>query len=132
MFPHEDPGQLGPHHDWHPFDLGGMAYIQKVEPYSGGTTLWPGSHLRLLPLLPNEQACGFYTNEAYVAEKTKIIEEVQPVEITGGEGDFLFFHPCMIHSRGLNSVVHGSGDLRIASPQDFQRSRAASHLMSVS
>jgi hypothetical protein len=129
MFPHEEPGKLGPHHDWHPFDLGGMAYIGHVAPYSGGTTLWPGSHLRLLPHLPNEQACGFYTNDAYVEAKNAAIEEVQPVEITGGPGDFLFFHPCMIHSRGLNSVVHGSGELRIASPQDFQRSRQPSNLM---
>ena len=43
--------------------------------------------------------------------------QVQPVEITGDAGDFMFFHPCMIHSRGLNSSRHGSGDLRIASPQ---------------
>ena len=32
------------------------------------------SHLkRLQPLLPNEQACGFHSNDAYVAEKAKII-----------------------------------------------------------
>lgn len=36
MFPHADPGNLGPHHDWHPFDLGGMAYISAVAPFSGG------------------------------------------------------------------------------------------------
>jgi hypothetical protein len=33
----------------------------------------------------------------------------------------MFFHPCMIHSRGLNSSRHGSGDLRIASPQVRER-----------
>lgn len=36
IFPHADPGNLGPHHDWHPFDLGGMAYISAVAPFSGG------------------------------------------------------------------------------------------------
>lgn len=76
MFPHDDPGVLGPHHDWHPFDLGGMAYISAVAPYSGGTTLWPGSHLRLQAKLPNEQASGFYANADYLAERDAIIETV--------------------------------------------------------
>ena len=43
MFPHEKPGDLGPHHDWHPFDLGGMAYISAVAPFSGGT-FTPGAY----------------------------------------------------------------------------------------
>lgn len=129
MFPKSEPGGLSPHHDWHPFDLGGMALISRVEPYSGGTTLWPCSHSRLQALLPNEQGCGFYPNDDYVAERDDIIANCQPIELTGSAGDFLFFHPCMIHSRGLNSAAHGSGMPRIASPQDFQRCRPRSNLM---
>ena len=68
-----------------------MAYISRVEPYSGGTTLYPSSHTRLQALLPNEQGCGFYPNEAYVAERDDIIANCQPVEITGDAGDFMFF-----------------------------------------
>jgi len=108
MFPKSEPGTLSPHHDWHPFDLGGMAYISRVEPYSGGTTLYPTSHTRLQALLPNEQGCGFYSNEDYVAERDDIIANCQPVEITGDAGDFMFFrtsnHPRTKHAAARAAV----------------------------
>lgn len=42
-----------------------------------GTTVWPGSHIRLQATLPNEQACGFVANEAYALERDAIIEQVR-------------------------------------------------------
>lgn len=42
-----------------------------------GTTVWPGSHIRLQRTLPNEQACGFVANEAYTLERDAIIEQVR-------------------------------------------------------
>ena len=48
-------GQLGPHHDNNPFDLGGVIYCSDVaNPKSGGYTVWPGSHQLLYRGLSDE------------------------------------------------------------------------------
>ena len=121
MFAHTEPGTLSPHHDYHPFDLGGLIYIDDVAPNSGGTTLWPQSHRALQQVLPYPQQCGMHSSTEYEATLERVKAEIVPVEVTGGAGDTLFFHPAMVHSRGLNSAATGSGQLRIASPQDWQR-----------
>jgi hypothetical protein len=125
LFPKSEPElpQLNPHHDYHPFDLGGMIYLSEVGPGSGGTALWPGSHLRILRTLPCEQRSGFQPTEEYHAAVHSAKRKIQPVEICGGVGDVLFFHPALLHSGGINSARDGNGGIRIASPQDFQRCR---------
>jgi hypothetical protein len=114
---------LSPHHDYHPMDLGGMIYLSEIGAHSGGTTLWPGSHLDILRTLPHEQRFGFQPTSAYHAAVQAAKGSITPVEIIGSPGDVLFFHPALLHSGGVNSAADGNGQIRISSPQDFQRSR---------
>lgn len=63
--------------------------LRGTEQFVGvaGTTLWPGSHVRLQRTLPNEQACGFVENEAYILERDAIIEQVRRLTVVPSETD---------------------------------------------
>jgi hypothetical protein len=124
LFPKTDPGKPGPHHDSIPCDLFAMLYLSDVRPRSGGTIVWPASHRMLYEGLDYEQRHGFSPNAGYAPMLDHIKVNVQPVELVGAAGDVCFFHPSLIHSGGLNHAS-ASGDIRIASPLDFQRARPA-------
>jgi ectoine hydroxylase-related dioxygenase (phytanoyl-CoA dioxygenase family) len=124
-FPRSVEGQLGPHNDTMPAELFGMVYLDGVGPLSGGTTIWPGSHLELWPCVDTEHRCGFCPNARYSPTFGRIVRTVQPVEFVGGIGDVLFLHPLMIHSAGINSARRGGGTLRIAAVCEWQLGAAS-------
>ena len=124
-FPRADVSDatLGPHNDTMPAELFGFTYLCDVPPRSGGTCIWPTSPQRLYTCLETEQRCGFHPNGSYDSEMSSIVRDVQPVEFVGKAGDVLFLHPCMVHSAGINSAMHGGGTLRVATVMEWQRAQ---------
>src|SRR5215475_12358060 len=87
-----------------PFKVGIAAYLEDVPEHGGGFNVWPGSHRTLFyecmtnsSSFKNKKARGFRT-------RVKEISKTEPVEITGGAGDVILYHFCLMHAAGINLI----------------------------
>jgi hypothetical protein len=105
----------GCHTDGHPFQLGIVGLLDDCPADGGAFKVWPGSHTRLFPTFalrydqprvpyyPHLPAFkGISHSEAYKAELSRIIDEVEPVECYGQAGDIVFWHHRLAHAAGQN------------------------------
>ncbi len=104
-----------PHLDRHAFQVGVVAYLERVDFGGGGFTVWPGSHRLTYH--------GFATREddvrrrALRAKMDRAMRNTAPVEIVGGVGTAVFWHHRLLHAAGRNR----SRRVRQAMLGDFSR-----------
>ena len=84
-----------------PFSVGCLIYLSDIQPHSGGTIVWPGSHRRL-----EELAAANPERYNYLAPLNRDIPQFdlgRPKEITSRAGGALFYHYLCAHSGSSNS-----------------------------
>lgn len=84
-----------------PFQIGCLIYLNDVRPHTGGTVVWPGSHLQLEAL-----ATAHPKKYELLSALNRDIETLtlrSPVEITAAPGDVLFYHRLCAHSGSTNA-----------------------------
>ena len=82
------------------FRLAAMAYLNDVEPHSGGTVVWPGSHRKIGALARSNP-----THYEYMWSLGSDLHKVdigEPIELTPNQGDVLFYHYLCAHSGSQN------------------------------
>lgn len=119
-----------PHTDGHPFNLGCVGLINNVPPEGGSFRVWPGSHKRLYPTfqmqydqpripyydhMPSHH--GLIQSPEYEAEFARILDDTEPVDCHGNEGDLIFWHHRLVHMAGHNY----SDTIRQAALCDYTR-----------
>ena len=87
------------HCDGHPFHLGVVGYIDRVEPDGGGLKVWPGSHRRFY--YDFEGCYSNEKNEGYERD-TEYFDKQAYVEFHGGAGDIVFWHHRLGHAGSYN------------------------------
>lgn len=101
--------------DVSPHTIMGTLYLDRVEPYGGGFTVWPGSHL---------DVCRYMAEKGVTAGKGGVPapdgeggwqdasrdEVFDPLELTGDAGDLVLWHGRLEHEGGINH----SPNLRMA------------------
>lgn len=118
------------HTDGHPFNLGIVGLIDDVPADGGSFKVWPKSHRRLYPTfqmqydqpripyydhLPSYK--GLIQSEAYMKEIKAVMEDTEPVDCCGEEGDVILWHHRLAHMAGHNY----SDVIRQAVLYDFTR-----------
>jgi ectoine hydroxylase-related dioxygenase (phytanoyl-CoA dioxygenase family) len=84
-----------------PFSVGCLIYLSDIQPQSGGTIVWPGSHRRLEQL-----AVANPERYKYLASLNRDIPQLDlgiPDEITACAGSALLYHYLCAHSGSTNS-----------------------------
>lgn len=84
-----------------PFQIGCLIYLNHVRPHTGGTIVWPGSHLQIEAL-----AAAHRKKYEFLSALNRDIETLtleSPVEITAAPGDVLFYHRLCAHSGSINA-----------------------------
>lgn len=102
------------HIDQHPFHLGAVAYIDKVEPNGGGFSVWPGTHRLFYPLFETQHT---FTPKAEAQALIKEVDQRPHVDCHGDAGDVVFWHHRLGHSAGHNR----SHNIRQAVLYDFKQ-----------
>ena len=103
------------HTDGHPFQLGVVGLIADTPKKGGAFKVWPGSHKSLFgtfkhrydqPRIPFYEHLpslkGISHTAEYLAEITRLNENVKPVECWGRAGDVVFWHHRTAHMAGHN------------------------------
>ncbi len=93
--------ELTCHCDGHPFHLGVVGYIDRVEPKGGSFMVWPGSHRKF-----------YYAHTSqYKREQTEEYERLreyfnqqEPVDCYGEPGDIVFWHHRLGHMASPNTT----------------------------
>ena len=83
-----------------PFQIGCLIYLNPVRPHTGGTVVWPGSHLQIEAL-----AAAHPKKYEFLSALNRDLETLNlrsPVEITVAPGDVLFYHRFCAHSGSMN------------------------------
>jgi len=83
------------------FHVGCLIYLNEVTPRSGGTVVWPGSHIQI-----EELAAAHRQRYEYLAALNNDLSQIvfrDPVEITASPGDVLFYHHFLAHAGSLNT-----------------------------
>ena len=125
VFPRYDSDpvtKLGPHMDDNTTEMIVVTYLEDVEPWSGGFTIFPASPQLLYPT--SAQALNWVETKQSKAAIEAIMADVQPIEFTGKAGDVIFCHGWVVHSAG----IHESNRIRMAVVQDFNKFRKRSHV----
>ena len=125
IFPRDRSGpasKLGPHMDQNMTEMTVVAYMQDVDPRSGGFTIYPTSPQLLYPT--SEQALNWVPTDQSKEAMDNIVANVQPLEFVGKAGDVLFCHGWMVHSAG----IHENSSIRMAVVQDFNKVRERGHM----
>src|SRR5262249_35662669 len=105
------------HIDRHVYQLGVIAYLDKVGEGEGAFTVWPGSH-RLFH--------GDFTTHAGIEPRPSLASHLarfkarkrRGLEITGDRGDVVFYHHRLLHAAGRNRGRR----VRQAALAEFRRS----------
>ena len=105
-----------------PHTINGVAYLDRVQPYGGGFTAWPGSH---------REVCRYVEDHPIQAVKGGIPAPdgdggwsdgrmrdavFDPLELTGDPGTVVLWHGRLEHEGGINLR---SGTLRMAHIKRF-------------
>ena len=83
------------------FHIGCLIYLNEVTLHSGGTVVWPGSHMQI-----EEMAAAHRERYEYLATLHKDLNQLafrDPVEITAAPGDVLFYHHFLAHAGSQNT-----------------------------
>ena len=121
--PPGQPGGYGVHADYSAAHLSVMVLIDSVPPGSGGFTVWPGSHVRLHEHWDTVHGGNISDDrrEGFRLARDEILRDTTSVELTGGPGDVVFWHPRILHSAGINHSAEWARPLvRAIVPCDFQ------------
>jgi len=103
-----------------PHTVNASLYLDRVEPYGGGFTVWPGSHI---------DVCRYMEEEGLQAAKRGVPapdgrggwgdasrdDAFDPLELTGNAGDVVLWHGRLEHEGGINH----SPNLRMAHIKRF-------------
>lgn len=114
--PLAEAARKGAHIDPQPMQMVASAYIDKVPEGGGGIALFPGSHRLLYEAEPSSADIGHYAvlhpphpeSGAAAFELPKpsdlkdALNDIEPVEFYGDEGDVILWHGCMYHSATPN------------------------------
>lgn len=88
------------HLDTHPFQVGGVLYLDDVELGGGGFHVWPGSHMPV-----GLAHYSLHADDPH-PECEQLVRDYQkttrPVELTGNAGTLILWHQRLIHAAGLN------------------------------
>ena len=109
---------LTPHTDQVCQQLNVCAYLDDVPARGGGFTVYPGSH-RLLHGA-HRFAANWSPLPTFADAMRQVVEEIEPLELTGGKGDVVFWHGRTVHSAG----AHFGRGIRWAVFADFMRDAA--------
>jgi hypothetical protein len=83
-----------------PFRIGCLIYLNDVTPHAGATVVWPESHRQLAQL-----AAGDPDRYKFLATLNADISKLplnNPIELTAGAGDVLFYNSLCAHSGSKN------------------------------
>jgi len=83
------------------FRIGCLIYLNEVTSRSGGTVVWPGSHMQIEAL-----AAAHRERYKYLAALNNDLNRIafrDPVEITASPGDVLFYHHFLAHAGSQNT-----------------------------
>lgn len=100
--PHIDHSNVAARHRVfpRPMRIASMTYLNDVEPHSGGTMVWPGSH-RLIEALARSDPARFRLM-AQLNAGVPSLDLGRPVELTPRRGDVLYYHYLCAHAGSLN------------------------------
>jgi hypothetical protein len=109
-----------------PHTINGVAYLDRVQPYGGGFTAWPGSHRTVCEYVDEHPiqsiAGGIPAPDGQGGWRETPLDEVyDPFEITGDAGTVVLWHGRLQHTGGINLRP---GSLRIAHIQRFFHTHA--------
>ena len=104
---------LGPHTDQVCQQLNACAYLADVPPRNGGFTVYPTSHKRMFRA--HRYAANWSPLPTYRDILGRVVDEIQPLELAGEQGDVIFWHGRTVHSAG----VHVGNRIRWAVFADF-------------
>ncbi len=114
---HINGSQLGPHTDRVCQQLNVCAYLEDVQPRSGGFTVYPGSH-RIMFNAHRFEA-NWSPTETFDDAMRYVVANIEPVEFVGKQGDTVFWHGRTVHSSG----IHVGDAIRWAVFADFTEAR---------
>jgi len=128
LFPQHDEGDpqgtrrvsgtsLGPHTDQVCQQLNACAYLEDVAARNGGFTVYPGSH-QIMFRAHNFEA-NWSPTDNFGACIKRVIDEIEPWELTAPRGSVIFWHGRTVHSSG----IHTGRDIRWAVFADFTQDR---------
>ena len=105
-----------------PHTINSTIYLNRVQPYGGGFTAWPGSHrdvCRFLEDRPIQEVQGGIPapdgNGGWDESRTRD-EVFDPVEVVGGPGTLTLWHGRLEHEGGINL---SPGTVRMAAIKRF-------------
>ncbi len=110
-----------------PHTINTAIYLDRVQPYGGGFTAWPGSHLdvcRFLEEHPLPEVKGGIPapdGEGGWQEGVSRDEVFDPVEVIGGPGTITIWHGRLEHEGGINL---SPGTVRMAAIKRFFHEKA--------
>ncbi len=83
-----------------PLRVASITYLNDVEPHSGGTVVWPGSHKKIEALAKSDPVR--YEKMWQLNNELHLAEIGEPIELLGNRGDVLFYHYLTAHSGSMN------------------------------
>ena len=91
-----------------PHTINGVAYLDRVQPYGGGFTAWPGSHRDVCryvadhPIQSVQGGIRAPDGEGGWDETRSRDEVFDPLELTGDPGTVVLWHGRLEHEGGIN------------------------------
>jgi ectoine hydroxylase-related dioxygenase (phytanoyl-CoA dioxygenase family) len=83
-----------------PLRVASITYLNDVQPQSGGTCVWPGSHRIIEQLAKSDPV--LYEKMWKLNENLSSLNLGEPLELLGKQGDVLFYHYLTAHSGSTN------------------------------
>jgi hypothetical protein len=83
-----------------PMRLASLLYLNDVDPDSGNTVVWPGSHKKIAELAKSDPEK--YKLMWTLNNDLATLDLGEPVQVGGKRGDVLFYHYLCAHSGSLN------------------------------
>lgn len=77
-------------------------FLNDVEPHGGDIVVWPGSHRRLAKLVHSDPGHFEYLHSVQEAIESGEIDLGEPVEVTPGKGNVLFYAWLIAYSGSIN------------------------------
>lgn len=105
-----------------PHTINTAIYLERVLPYGGGFTVWPGSHLDVCEYLrdhPIQSVQGGIAapdGNGGWQEDVSRSDVFDPLEVTGGPGTITLWHGRLEHEGGINL---NPGNIRVAAIKRF-------------
>ncbi len=113
-----------------PHTINGVAYLDRVQPYGGGFTAWPGSHrdvcryLEDHPIQAMKHGIPAPDGDGGWRDDTMRGEVFDPLELTGDPGTVILWHGRLEHEGGINLQP---GTVRIAHIKRFFHENAGDY-----